>query len=229
VVVGDAARLTVVDEGVGIEPVFWPHAFVGLGPADTSSTRVFGGLGLGLSIVRHLVELHGGAVRAMSDGVGKGATFEVTLPAMVHHALADGPFGSSAPAEVPRLDGLRVLVVEDDVDSRDLLGHVLESAGASVRAAGSAEEALTMLASASTDVLVSDIGMPGADGFTLMAAVRERWPGLRAVALTGHAAARDRTRVLAAGFKMHVPKPVDPAELLTVVASLAVRRRADQL
>jgi PAS domain S-box-containing protein len=232
--VDSQVEITVRDTGSGIDPDFLPHVFERFRQADASTTRKHGGLGLGLAIVRHLVELHGGVVQARSEGQGAGATFIVRLPiAAVHDeeqraspdaAATTTDFASLRRA--PSLAGLRVLVVDDELDARRLISTVLRQCGADVIAASSAAEALDLLARQRPDVLISDIGMPGEDGYSLIRRLRasenhdQRLP---AVALTAYARTEDRLRALAAGFQMHVSKPVNPAELATVVGSLAGR------
>jgi CheY-like chemotaxis protein len=206
--------------------------------ADASTTRRHGGLGLGLAIVRQLVAAHGGTVRAESDGEGKGATFVVLLPARsAIPAISGGRRGtltSYAPAgtmeDAPRLDGLRVLVVDDEEDARELVREVLSGQGAEVHVASSAPDALEKLGPLKPDVVVSDIGMPDADGFSLIRRIRAlpldsggRTP---AVALTAYARAEDAQRALAAGFQMHVTKPVEAVQLAVVVAKLGFTQKA---
>ena len=222
------AELTVQDEGIGIKPEFVPHVFERFRQADSSSTRPHGGLGLGLAIVRHLVELHGGSVTAASDGEGKGATFTVRLPrreATMRDAAA-APLPDTAQA--PKLSGLIVLVVEDDLDARELIRTVLEQLGAGVTAVASAREGLATLDAQRPDVLLSDIEMPGMDGYAFMRAVRERPASLGgqvpAAALTAYARPEDRAAALKAGFQLHVSKPVQPDQLAAIVSSLAGRR-----
>jgi CheY-like chemotaxis protein len=188
------------------------------------------GLGLGLAIVRHLVEAHGGSVQAASEGVGKGATFTVELPVMVGRAVrpADSPSDYARGFETSlSLAGMRVLVVDDDLDARELLQVTLQQYGAQVRIAASADEAIEYLAVESPDVLVSDIEMPDVNGYELIRRLRQsERPELRrlpAVALTAYARTEDRLKALIAGFQTHVPKPVEPAELVTVIASLGQR------
>lgn len=218
-------ELAVRDEGAGIAAKLLPHVFERFRQGDSSSTRMHGGLGLGLAIVRHLVELHGGQVSAQSPGEGKGATFRVTLPALV----GGFPTRASDPSLVAFGDrsvaGLRVLVVDDERDARELLTVVLSGAGAEVRSCAAANEALAEVVTFRPDVLVCDIGMPGEDGYSLIRKIRSLPPesgGLvPAVAVTAFARAEDRAAALAAGFQMHAPKPINPAQLLNVVRALA--------
>jgi PAS domain S-box-containing protein len=233
--VNSHVEITITDTGQGISPDFVPYVFDRFRQADSSITRTYSGLGLGLAIVRHLVELHGGTVRADSEGEGKGATFTVKLPLMpirievnnpnrVHPTVGDGvPFESA-----PSLAGIRVIVVDDEADSREFIVALLEQCGAQVTAVASAREAIEAVSQVKADVLVSDIGMPEEDGYSLIRKVRtlsaEQGGKIPAVALTAYARAEDRTRAIAEGFQMHIPKPVEPAELATVVASLAARR-----
>jgi PAS domain S-box-containing protein len=227
-------EITVSDTGQGIDPELLPHVFERFRQSDSSSTRRHGGLGLGLAIVRQLVELHGGVVKAESPGAGEGTTFRITLPLMsVHHELSDA--GRARPLSgsytltdrQPSLDALRVLVVDDEPDARELIEVVLSGRGAEVVTVGSALEALEEIGRQGFDVLVSDIGMPGMDGYMLIEKVRqlppERGGRIPAAALTAYAGVEDRMRVLSAGYQTHIPKPVEPAELATVVANLAGR------
>ena len=221
---GTYLELTVRDTGKGISPAFLPHVFERFRQGDASSRGTHGGLGLGLAIVRHIVELHGGSVHAESAGQGKGATFTVRLPLRVAPQPASSP-GAPPPApETPRLAGLRVLVVDDERDTCEVLEAVLRRGGAEVRACQSAAAALAALKGWWPDVLVCDIGMPGEDGYALMRKIRTRGtpPGrpLAAVALTAYARFEDRQQALAAGFQRHVPKPFDTEELVATVASL---------
>jgi PAS domain S-box-containing protein len=226
-------EIAVSDSGQGIAPEFLPYVFDRFRQADGTTTRAHGGLGLGLSIVRHLVELHGGTVHVESQGAGQGSIFTVRLPLMtvykrddgqerVHPATKDAPPSFDCPE---RLDGLQVLVVDDEADTRELLKVMLGRCGAEVITAGSAEVALDLLTRHSPDVLVSDIGMPGADGYELIRKVRamsaERGGKIPAVALTAYARAEDRLQVLRAGYQMHVAKPVELTELVAIVANLA--------
>jgi CheY-like chemotaxis protein len=228
-------ELTVSDTGLGIAPEFLPHVFDRFRQADATSTRAFGGLGLGLAIVRQLVELHGGAVRVHSAGEGQGSTFTVNLPllatrsAIAGSALVEGGEFKLPEFECPPpLDGLRVLVVDDEPDTCELLQFILEGCGARVKTASSAAAALEAVAEEVFDVLISDIGMPDEDGYSLIARVRAlgkehggKVPA--AAALTAYVGEEDRIRILQAGFQIHVPKPVSPGELVAVVANLAGR------
>ncbi|HEX8335630.1 MAG TPA: ATP-binding protein, partial [Pyrinomonadaceae bacterium] len=232
----DAARVAVRvgDTGQGIEPGFLPHVFDRFRQADMGTTRQHGGLGLGLSIVRHLVELHGGDVTAESAGRGLGSTFTLRLPLRLAARVrepAETPAArvtsSTDEARAASLAGTRVLLVEDETDARSMLKALLEGAGADVVAAGSAAEGWAALEGAGCDVLVSDIGMPDEDGYTLIGRVRghdsPRVSATPAVALTAYARDDDRERALAAGFDAFLPKPVEPSELVGVVAGLAGR------
>jgi PAS domain S-box-containing protein len=228
--VNSHVEIAVSDTGQGINPGFLPHVFERFRQADSSSTRTHGGLGLGLAIVRHLVELHGGRVRAESPGEGRGATFVVELPlAIRHQPLTPDRIHPRADEGVPfdgklELGGVRILVVDDEPDTLDTVRAVLEQAGAEVRSAGSAGEALVTLDQWRADVLVCDIGMPQEDGYSLIRKVRalapERGGYIPAVALTAYARVEDRLKVLSSGFQMHVPKPVEPAELVAIMATM---------
>ena len=237
---GDAqARLAVTDTGEGIKPDFLPHVFERFRQADATSTRRHGGLGLGLAIVKQLVEMHGGTIRAESLGEGRGATFTVMLPvasSRPQEAL-DTPFGSHANprAAVSAVDraaiaGKRIVVVDDEPDARELVCELLRECGAEVRTAGSAAEALAVLAADTFDILVSDIGMPLEDGYALMRRVRALQgnpnAAIAAIAVTAYARPDDRSRALAAGFQLHVAKPVEPGVLIAQVAQLARGRAA---
>ena len=225
-----AAVLSVCDTGLGIRPDFLPHVFERLQQADSSTTRAHGGLGLGLSIVRQLVEMHRGSVRADSAGEGKGATFTIELPLSVSAPRAEAASdGDSAHEQdtnsMLALMGVTVLLVEDEPMTRQMLATVLEANGASVTQAGAVPEALRTLEKADVDVIVSDIGMPGEDGYSLIrqvrAAERERTSVTPAIALTAFARGEDRRRALREGFQLHLTKPVDPAALAAAVATLA--------
>jgi len=225
---GSFLSLSVTDNGKGIEPEFIPHVFERFRQADSTSTRSHGGLGLGLAIVRHLVELHGGTVYAESGGVGEGSTFTVRLP------LTTPLQGPAPPKPEPvdpdvRLDGVRVMVVEDEQDVRDFLRMSLVHYGAEVTAFETSADALVAVEAQRPDVLVSDIGMPGEDGYAFIRRVRALGPDrggqVPAAALTAYAKGEDGQRVLSAGFQVHLPKPVQPADLANVVATLAGRAR----
>jgi PAS domain S-box-containing protein len=225
------ARIQVSDEGQGISPEFLPHVFDRFRQAESSTRRKHGGLGLGLSIVKHIVELHGGTVDAASAGEGRGAIFTVNLPVRAVQAEeadsnAASEFHLALDPMFVRLEGLRVLVVDDEADARRLLTKVLGEAGAMVTAVGSVAEALVVLASENPHVLLSDIAMPDQDGYDLIRQVRGAGHSakeLPAVALTAFAHKDDRLRVLLAGFQVHMPKPIDPHELIAVTATLAGR------
>jgi len=225
---GDRIVVRVKDTGKGIEPSFLPHVFERFQQADTSTTREQGGLGLGLAIVRHLTEMHGGTVAVESTGAGAGSVFSVTLPvrpfsAPITQVVPRDEGNETRPRERPkRLADLCVLIVEDEADSRELIELLLASEGARVRSAASAEQALSLLDSVAPDVVLSDIGMPGRDGYWLATEVRARRPDIAAIALTAFSGHADIERALSAGFDHHVAKPVDP-ELL--VNALTVCRR----
>ena len=225
------AVIRVSDTGIGIRPDFLPYVFDRFRQAEGSITRTHGGLGLGLSIVRHLIELHGGTAEVESEGEGEGATFTVRLP--LRAELAEDPLDSTAVGQSlfsrpDLLSGVRVVVVEDEADTRELLVMALQQCGAEVAAYGSAAEALAALDRAVPDVLLSDIGMPVQDGYDLIHKLRARGPGrggdVPAAALTAYARAEDRLRALEAGYQTHLAKPVDPSELISTVARLAGRR-----
>ena len=222
-------RLTVSDDGVGISPDFLPHVFDRFRQADSSEARTHGGLGLGLAIVRQLVELHGGTVEAASDGAGRGATFMVRIPAQP--AIADAALAAVEPVPVPAtepgaldadLSGTRILVVDDEADGREMLASMLESWGAQVRSAGSADEALAALGDERPDLLISDIGMPRVDGYELMGRIRAMTEpvgrDLPAIALTAFARSEDAAKAQQAGYGVHLPKPVDPSRLYSTIA-----------
>jgi signal transduction histidine kinase len=239
---GSSVMLRVSDTGPGISADFLPFVFERFRQADSSSSRAHGGLGLGLAIVRHIVEMHGGSVAVESPGAlaregAPGATFTVSLPLLEFDEEDGGPAGARIsfteldPASGPRdLRGLRVLVVDDEADARELMLRVLREGGADARAAGSAVEALEELDAFRPDVLVSDIGMPGEDGLSLLRKVRSLGPPLGrvpAVALTAYARPEDAKKAFLAGFQMHVSKPIEPASLMAVVANLGGRVSLD--
>jgi PAS domain S-box-containing protein len=235
--VNSHVEIAVSDTGQGINAAFLPHVFDRFRQADQRITRAHGGLGLGLSIVRHLVELHGGTVHADSEGEGRGSTFTVTLPvAPVYIETEAGERVHPAARETlptydcpERLEGLKILIVDDERDTVEMLRVGLTHCGAEVTMAGSAAEALEALSSTIPDVMISDIGMPDMDGYELMRKIRslpaESGGRVPAVALTAYARTEDRLHALRAGYQMHVPKPVELAELVAVAASLAQRSR----
>ena len=228
-------RLVVEDTGAGIPREFLPHVFERFRQGDSSNTRSHGGLGLGLAVARHLVELHGGTIDARSEGEGRGATFTVTLPIADPAQLppaAPAPVREPTPttslmADAPDLRGVRVLVVDDGEDVREVVSAVLGQCGAEVQAVGTAGEALEALAQFAPDVLVSEVEMRGETGFSLIQKVRalpaDRGGRVPAAALSAYSRTDDRVQALLAGFQIHVPKPIQPTELVAVVASLAAR------
>jgi PAS domain S-box-containing protein len=224
----DSVCLTVADTGDGLAPEVAPHIFDRFRQADSTITRQYGGLGLGLSIVRHIVERHGGTVQATSEGVGRGTTFTVMLP--IGGPLSDAPSGAedtAAPAAKDLLAGLRVLVVDDDPDTREMVTVILQRAGADVAGAGSTDEALRHADAGAPDVVVSDLAMPARDGYALLRALHGRGlaRSLVTVALTAHARREDRERALGAGYDAYVTKPVEPAALAALVKELVEKRR----
>jgi len=225
-------EVSIIDTGEGISPDLLPYIFERFKQADASTTRHHGGLGLGLAIVKQLVELHGGSVRAESDGLGKGATFIVSFPLLALHVPPDERESQNSlsklrdvpPLPTISLKSITVLVVDDEPDARHLLKRLLESAGAAVHLARSAEDGMAQLLAKPVDVLICDIGMPDEDGYSLMRRIRalddSQKSEVAAVALTAYARLVDRTAAIRAGFQNHLPKPVEPAELLAVVHSL---------
>jgi signal transduction histidine kinase/CheY-like chemotaxis protein len=226
-------EIVVADNGQGIKPEFLPYVFERFRQEDGGTNRQQGGLGLGLAIVRHIVEMHGGTARVASEGLGKGATFTVALPTARGGAVSPEELpdkaadGRLAPENPPSLAGLHVLFVDDDADARLLITVMLTHGGAEVRTAVSAPEALAACDEWRPDILISDIGMPGEDGYVLMKKLRaresERGGHIPAIALTAYGRQEDHLRALSVGYEYYIPKPVDPAELLTVVASLTNR------
>src|SRR4051812_8074528 len=227
-------EISVADNGIGIKPEFLPYVFERFRQADATTTRAFGGLGLGLAIVKHLVELHGGAVRVKSGGPGQGTVFTVHLPLTAAHIDENvgGPVHPISPAissdfKHSDLAGIKVLVVDDEADARELVKHVLRECEAEVLTASTAADALALIEQHRPDVLLSDIGMPNVDGYELLKRVRmlgvSRGGQLPAIALTAFARSEDRTRALRAGFLVHVAKPVEPSELVATVASVTGR------
>jgi PAS domain S-box-containing protein len=230
------ALISVSDTGKGINPEFLPYVFDRFRQADSSAARMHGGLGLGLSIVRHLVELHGGTVSADSAGEGKGATFTIKIPLAITREQVEAEtekyfeselFSKSGTDSILRLDGLRILIVDDEPDTLEMFTTMLMHTGAVVKTATSAAEAFDWLKQWRPDVLVSDIGMPQEDGYSLIKKVRalpaDKGGRTPAIALTAYARTEDRMRALSYGFQMHIPKPPEPAELVVVIASLAGR------
>ncbi len=239
--VNSHVEISVIDTGEGIKPEFLPFVFDRFRQADASTTRRHGGLGLGLSIVKQLVELHGGSIRVKSAGPGQGSTFVIALPLTVVHPEPDDhperrhPSAGAAAAvdhdACLRLNGIRVLVVDDEPDARNLVKRLLEDCEATVATAASAADAFSMVQNGLFDVIISDIGMSKEDGYSFIRRVRNlpasRGGSTPAVALTAYARTEDRLKVLRAGFQLHVVKPVEPAELITVVASLTGRTTPD--
>lgn len=228
-------RVSVSDTGIGIKPEFLPFIFDRFRQADGSTTRVHGGLGLGLSIVKHLVDIHGGSVKVESQGQDKGATFIVTLPL----ASESQPAASTGEASEPEvgvklpefsriLDGVRILVVDDEADSRDLLKAILTGCGGDVNCCESVSQAIKAIRDWKPDLLISDIGMPGEDGYSLIKKVRglrsKRSKQLPAIALTAYATKEDKARALSEGFQMHIPKPIGPETLVMSIASIIERK-----
>jgi signal transduction histidine kinase/CheY-like chemotaxis protein len=224
-------EIVVSDSGVGISKEFLPYVFDRFRQADASTTRIHGGLGLGLSIVHQLVDLHGGTASVHSEGEGQGAAFTITLPFV--GVINSQKEEATQPAQekitpfegLPSLQGLKVLVVDDEADTREVIREVLKECGSEVILSRSAAEALEAIEQFKPDILISDLGMPDEDGYSLISKIRalpaERGGQIPAAALTAYARAEDRMRVLRSGFQFHLPKPVDSAELVTVVASLA--------
>jgi signal transduction histidine kinase len=227
-------QVVVSDTGEGISPDFLPHVFENFRQSDSSAARRHGGLGIGLSIAKHLVELHGGTITALSEGTGRGASFVLRVP--ISPVVSTTPGITKVPAARPpaflenppeELAGVSVLVVDDDSDSRELLEFILERAGAHVRTAKTAGDALTAFGQFDTHVLISDIGMPHGDGYSLIRDIRTQGPeskrSVPSIALTAFARTEDRTRALVEGFNVHMAKPVEPSELIETVARLAGR------
>jgi PAS domain S-box-containing protein len=234
--VNSHVEVTVSDTGIGIREDFLPHLFERFRQGDSTTTRAHGGLGLGLAIAHKIIELHGGRIHAFSPGEGKGATFRVELPTMIVHSeiapevrvhpRTEGRH--EAPVELAMLPDISVLAVDDDADALGLVREILESAGARVRTATSARSALESIEGEPPDVLVSDLGMPGMDGYDLIQRIRGMNGPVRelpAAALTAYARSEDRAKALRLGFEMHLAKPIDPSELIAAVASLARRRK----
>ncbi|HEU4835321.1 MAG TPA: ATP-binding protein [Pyrinomonadaceae bacterium] len=226
---GSDARVTVRDTGQGIDPEFLPRVFDRFRQADSSTTRSFGGLGLGLAIVRHLVELHGGTVYAQSDGVGQGAMFTVTFPLLADRTepVTVAHSQEVSVADSYALDGLRVLLVDDEPEARQIISTVITRTGAEVKSCESAHEALAKLSEWKPDVILSDIAMPEQDGYSFIRQVRslprDKGGETPAAALTAYARDIDRRQALAAGYQMHIAKPIGASQLVTMIARLAGR------
>jgi CheY-like chemotaxis protein len=226
---GPNLELRVIDNGKGIAPALLPCVFDRFRQGDSSTTRAHGGLGIGLTIARHIVELHGGWISADSEGEGRGATFTVVLPAATPAQMSAGAAEApvaEAPPGTPDLAGISVLLVDDDRDTREMIAQMLMRFGLQVTAVASAREALTSLVRKAPNLLISDIAMPEQDGHELIRIIRElpasRGGEVPAIALTAYARDEDRRRALAAGFQLHLPKPVDPARLAEAIAQLAL-------
>jgi len=229
---GSTAHITIIDSGSGISPEFLPFIFERFRQADTTSTRKQKGLGLGLAIARQIVQLHGGTIEAASAGEGRGSTFTVKLPLLVSSSpvVVPAKSGEERAARTPALDGITVLVVDDEEDAREAMAVLLGQAGARVISAAGAAEAIDTLDRERPDVLLSDIAMPGEDGYALIRRVRSRsgeaGGRIPAAALTAYATLDDRAKAIRAGFDEHIPKPVDPTRLIGAVALLVDASRA---
>jgi PAS domain S-box-containing protein len=228
----DSAVIRVQDTGIGIDPDFLPHVFKRFSQADSTMCRRHQGLGLGLSIAHHLVELHGGSIQATSAGVNCGSTFTVSLPLVLREAITSRE-ASVRPSQAPfgtRLDGLRILVVEDDADTRELIVETLQRSGATVVSAADASEALAALDQFVPDVMIGDIGLPGVDGFELMRSIRARGPegsgAIPAIALTAYVRPEDRARALDSGYQIHLSKPINLTALAASIRELTLRPTA---
>ncbi|MEH2348702.1 MAG: PAS domain-containing protein [Nostoc sp.] len=223
-----SALIQVKDTGQGISPEFLPHVFEHFRQADSSTTKKVGGLGLGLAIVRHLVELHGGIVTADSPGIGQGAIFTVKLPVMPESRVTEQAEETEKKFNSSAIAGIRILIVDDDADTREFLHFLLQQNGALTKVAASANEAIAVIVKTAPDLLISDLGMPEIDGYNLIKLLRampkEKGGKIPAIALTAYAGESDRERVLAAGFQKHIAKPVKPTELLTLIADLLEQR-----
>ena len=225
----DGARMAISDTGIGIRPDILPHIFERFNQANLLTAKGVGGLGLGLSIVKHLVDLHGGTISADSPGENQGSTFTVVLPSGSPSEVAEAPAHAARHADPPDsvLRGLRIFIVEDEADTADFLERFLAAHGASVVSAGTASEALVRLPESQADILVSDIGLPETDGYELLHRIRQTEAGagggIPAIALTAYARAEDRARAFRAGYQAHIAKPVEPAELVAAIARIAQR------
>jgi signal transduction histidine kinase/CheY-like chemotaxis protein len=235
--VDGGVEVRVSDSGAGIAPEFLPYVFDRFRQGDTSPTRSYGGLGLGLSIARQLVEAHGGSIAVESPGLQQGTTFSVKLPLVVRRTdrvLPAGGAGSLSPTTgVPRLDGISVLVVDDESDAREIMAHALQACGARVTLAAGARDAFDVLVSTDIDVLLSDIAMPDEDGYSLIRRVRAsqntRVATIPAVAVTAHARQAEREQAFAAGFQRHLAKPVEPVDLARTVDQLVHHGRVERV
>jgi CheY-like chemotaxis protein len=216
------AQVQVKDTGKGIDPAFLPHVFEYFRQEDGTTTRQFGGLGLGLAIARHLVELHGGTIQVESLGEGQGATFTVRLPLMP--VALEAMAAPEMTTDMAELDGLQALVVDDEADMRELIVAILSQAGAEVTVATSATTALSALEKLQPDILICDIGMPEVDGYVLLRQIRQRpvsqGGAIPAIALTAYASEAHQKEAIASGFQLHLAKPIDPAELVAAITSL---------
>jgi CheY-like chemotaxis protein/two-component sensor histidine kinase len=228
-------EVTVSDTGIGIPKEFLPHVFERFRQADASVSREHGGLGLGLAITRHLVELQGGRISASSDGPGKGASFRVVLPVRAVATVEASVIAQGGPAariEVPDLSGIHILAVDDEPDALSLIREVLEATHATVESAASGQEALECVEKETFDVLVADLGMPKMSGFDLIAelrsSTRREVRELPAAALSAYARSEDRAKALSNGFQLHLTKPIDPGEFMAAIASLAGRSKVDR-
>jgi CheY-like chemotaxis protein len=220
---GQAAVLTVVDDGEGISEAFLPYVFDRFRQANATNTRSQGGLGLGLTIVKHLVELHGGSITAFSEGLGKGTTFTIILP--IAPTITERDYRTPAQSSTAQpLSDIRVVVLDDDQGTRELVSLILQESGAEVTTAPDADSAIHLIEVFRPDIVVSDIGMPGIDGYQFIAMVRdladEKWQKLPAIALTAFAREEDRNKALRAGFQAHLPKPVESSVLVRTVRNL---------
>jgi CheY-like chemotaxis protein len=221
--------IVVSDNGQGIDAEFLPYVFERFSQADSTNIRTYGGLGIGLAIVRHIVELHGGHVTATSNGKDQGSTFTITLAARTTEVPAASSIPKRNPERPSSLKDLRILLVEDEADTRELLATVLRSKGAIVIPAGSVQEALAALQANLPSILISDIAMPDENGYILLGKLRKLeaahgWPRIPAIALTAYAREEDRKAALDAGFEVHISKPFDPAKLIAATLDLAIAR-----
>jgi CheY-like chemotaxis protein len=224
------AEIEVIDTGIGIAPEFLPFVFDRFRQANGSITRKHGGLGLGLAIVQSLVEMHGGTVGVESAGEGQGSTFKITLPPPLPeelpreaHPMAETSQETIMPDSAPKLSGLRVLVVDDQADMRELLATMLCMENAEVRTAGSIDETMRIMTTWNPEILICDIAMPGGSGYELIRRLRDGGCNVPAIAITARAGVEDHAISLAAGFQMHLPKPIEPHELAVSIASLTGR------